>query len=325
MAIQRRRHCDRMRVGCAASVERSERTAAIDRPLRLPVPSTAQSSSGGPLGDGPAAAIAMRCDADAMPRTIAVADMRGTVAMPLRRAEESDARTAPAAAHPALPFTRLVPSSLSADPAAPPFPLRPPFRMAEQSAWHASVQREDAHKQQQQDGGTAAAAAHSTAAGQAAQPASASASPPPSGLGDLASSMPSLFPSLLSPSPFHHSPSHSIVTLSAAAPSLVPPSPLLSESPSAPQQHQHLGNEHILNNPRLIVNVWQSNLQEELAKILQIVDEYPYIAMVRTRAGRITGKRASAAAGAKLRVHCSRRRRSRGCHSHSLRLLHAAI
>jgi len=169
--------------------------------------------------------------------------------------------------------------------------------MAEQSAWHASVQREDAHKQQQQDGGTAAAAAHSTAAGQAAQPASASASPPPSGLGDLAASMPSLFPSLLSPSPFHHSPSHSIVTLSAAAPSLVPPSPLLSESPSAPQQHQHLGNEHILNNPRLIVNVWQSNLQEELAKILQIVDEYPYIAMVRTRAGRITGKRASAAAG----------------------------
>jgi hypothetical protein len=157
--------------------------------------------------------------------------------------------------------------------------------MAEQSAWHASVQREDAHKQQQQDGGTAAAAAQSTAAGQAAQPASASASPPPSGLGDLAASMPSLFPSLLSPSPFHHSPSHSIVTLSAAAPSLVPPSPLLSESPSAPQQHQHLGNEHILNNPRLIVNVWQSNLQEELAKILQIVDEYPYIAMVRTRAG----------------------------------------
>jgi hypothetical protein len=57
---------------------------------------------------------------------------------------------------------------------------------------------------------------------------------------------------------------------------------LLSESPPlAPQQQfASLEHAHILNDPKLIVNVWQSNLHEELAKILHIVDDYPYIAMV---------------------------------------------
>jgi hypothetical protein len=89
----------------------------------------------------------------------------------------------------------------------------------------------------------------------------------------------SLFPSTLTPSPHHHSSSHSIIALSAAPPSAVPPSPLLSDSPVLAAQPNHLATDHILNNPNLIVNVWQSNLQEELAKILHIVDEYPYIAM----------------------------------------------
>ena len=123
------------------------------------------------------------------------------------------------------------------------------------------------------------AAAGTTAATTTTSAAAAASSPPNPPPFDISSF--SLFPSSLCPSPHHHAASHSIVTLSAAAPSLVPPSPLLSESPTlAPQRHQHLGNEHILSDPKLIVNVWQSNLQEELAKILNIVDDYPFIAMV---------------------------------------------
>ena len=110
-----------------------------------------------------------------------------------------------------------------------------------------------------------------------------SASPPPSQPAQSSSfdiRSFSLFPSTLSDSPHHHSPSHSIVTLSEGAPRDVPPSPFLSESPTlAPQSHAHLGLDHILNDERLIVNVWASNLQEELAKIAAIVDDYPYIAM----------------------------------------------
>lgn len=36
---------------------------------------------------------------------------------------------------------------------------------------------------------------------------------------------------------------------------------------------------HLRESPHLVRNVWQSNLQEELAKILLIVDDYPFIAM----------------------------------------------
>lgn len=125
--------------------------------------------------------------------------------------------------------------------------------------------------QRQEPGGTASSAVLNTAA-------APSASPPPQSAFDIRSF--SLFPSTLSDSPHHHSPSHSIVTLSEGAPRDVPPSPYLSESPTlAPQTHAHLGLDHILSNDRLIVNVWASNLQEELAKIVAIVDDYPYIAM----------------------------------------------
>jgi CCR4-NOT transcription complex subunit 7/8 len=111
--------------------------------------------------------------------------------------------------------------------------------------------------------------------------ASTPAIPPlhPNSAAAAASSSFSLFPSFLPPNPLHHHDSHSIIALSTALPSNTAPSPLLSDEPSAPAQPNQLATDHILNNPSLITNVWAWNLQEELAKILLIIDEYPYIAM----------------------------------------------
>lgn len=132
-------------------------------------------------------------------------------------------------------------------------------------------QLKDAWLQRQEPGGSVSTAVNPA-------PVPSASPPPPQSAFDIRSF--SLFPSTLSDSPHHHSPSHSIVTLSEGAPRDVPPSPYLSESPTlAPQAHAHVGSSEILNDERLIVNVWASNLQEELAKIVAIVDDYPYIAM----------------------------------------------
>lgn len=151
---------------------------------------------------------------------------------------------------------------------------------AAKAAWSHSVQRdESAHRSATPPGASPPpdVDAVARAAAQSLQAGGPSPSPNAALAADIAHF--SLFPSTLSPSSHHHSPSHSIIALSAAPPSAIPPSPLLSDSPPPQPALSPLATDHILNNPDLIVNVWASNLQEELAKILALVDDYPYIAM----------------------------------------------